>query len=178
MSEWNLGDFGNLEVSQGGAWEPIPEGTYEFEVDSAEWTATGPNSKRPGTPMLTVEFIGTSGEASGQKFTERVVLMYKDRRSGKDVIHWNVPLFARAAGGDKLFPEDAGKRATAMKNFESWAEKVKSGLIGKKATITLSIEPGREYPDRETGEMKQGNPQNRADKIVFEARAKASTITV
>lgn len=143
-----------LEVG-GSNFKVLDEGSYEFEVDSAEW-----GQSKKGVPMLTVTFVGTDDKSSGATFTDRVVITYPNRKTGKDVIHWNIPMYAHVAGGEKLFPADAKKRAAVLKDFEKWQDAVAKGLIGKKAVLDLEVQEGTPYLDPKTGDEKQGYASN------------------
>lgn len=172
---FDLANLGSLEVATGGTWEPIPEGTYVFEVDSAEWKETGPNSKVPGTPMLVIDYIGTEGEADGKRLTDRMVVVYVDK-SGEKRLHFNLPLYATAAERKPrtLYHEDPDKRKPLMADFDSWSEKVANGLIGKRFIIEVAIEPAKEFTDKD-GNKREGSPQNRIKSIEPEVKKRTGT---
>ena len=174
MTDYNITDLGSLDIAQGGNWEPIPAGTYTFEVDSAEWA----NSKA-GNLMIVITFVGLDEEIAGQQYIMRNVLAFTNKKTGKTQIHWNIPSIALAAGGEKLFPADPAKRSAIMRNTEDWCNKVAKGLVGKKATLTLTVVDGSPYIDS-NGEEQEGSPQNELKKFEFATVAKtsASKITI
>ena len=75
---------------------PLPEGIYHLRADKATYKTTGPNSKKPGTPMcelqLTVFGPEEAEEFHGRKVFENFMLagegMFRTRQfleaSGKD----------------------------------------------------------------------------------------------
>lgn len=172
MSDFNINDIGSLEVAVSQAWEPIPAGTYTFEVDEAEWTES-----KAGNDMIVVTFICRDEGHEGARFISRTVLTYVDKKTGVRKIHWDIPTLAHAAGGEKLFPADPAKRKAALKDGEAWMAKVAKGLVGKKAQLTIEVEAGRSYIDS-NGEEREGNPQNVLKKMVFEAPAKTSASSI
>lgn len=151
-------DIATLEVG-GSDFKVLDEGSYEFEVDSAEW-----GQSRAGVDMLTVTFVGTDGESSGVNFTDRVVMTYERKKDKKTVLHWNIPMYAHVAGGEKLFPADVKARVKVMSDLDKWKEAVAKGLIGKKVTLDLVKVPGRTYLDPKTGEEKMGYESNNVDR--------------
>ena len=57
-----------------GNFKDVPHGTYEVEITKIDLVETGPNSKEPGSPMVTIWFKVLEGEYKGSSiFMNQIV---------------------------------------------------------------------------------------------------------
>jgi hypothetical protein len=65
----------NLSGASDSGFSAVPAGTYICKITGGEATVTGPNSKKPGSPMVKWEFTVQEGEYQGRKFFMNNVLV-------------------------------------------------------------------------------------------------------
>lgn len=85
----------NHEEATGGDFAPITPGEYEFVVSEVKIEKTGPNSKAPGTDMLSLKL--TIRDDVDQKFKKRVVF---DRIVFMSSLAWKIQQVYKAFGLD------------------------------------------------------------------------------
>lgn len=120
-------------------------GEYPIEVNAAEWRVS-----RSGNEMLvtTWEIKGDS-EAAGQVFSDFTVLSYRDRATGRQKPHWNIPKYFEGAS---VWPDTTAERNALVEppNFPTTKARVVEGLVGKTATGYIDKSP-YQRDDGETG---------------------------
>jgi hypothetical protein len=84
MAKINLGmDFNQAEGAVSEERKGVPTGTYRARCFKVEVTETGPNSKKPGRPMLVFNMeLVASGEFDGKEFKYWAVLPWGDVQTG------------------------------------------------------------------------------------------------
>lgn len=119
-------------------------GEYPLEVNAAEWRVS-----HAGNEMLVIiwEIKGDS-KAAGQVFSDFTVLSYRDRETGRQKPHWNIPRYFEGAG---VWPETTAERNALVEpaNFPTTKARVVEGLVGKTATGYVDKSPYESY-DGET----------------------------
>jgi hypothetical protein len=120
--------------------EPVPEGLYHIRADKAEYKTSGPNSKKPGSPMAEVQFTifgpEEAEEYHGRKLFENFML------AGDGA--FRIRQFLEATGEDENFVlEDTDQ------------------IIGRESGAVVQVEPPRPGPDG-----KQYDARNRIVKFL------------
>lgn len=144
-------DLSSMEVApERNAWEPVPAGTYQAKVRSAEYGATSARSKNPGAPMLICDWEITDGDHQGKTVRNWTVFTFKDRINPELVAH------LRAAG---LYPSTKAEIVKALgvdrvKTFNLLLTKI----IGCEATIEVTEQEGRIRTDLDGNNIPKVDP--------------------
>lgn len=187
MLSLNLSD---LDVArEGGAFELIKPGKHHAYVSSAEVT----ESKSSGKPMLVVEWtIDGEDTEAGKTVIDRTVFTIKNKRSGKEQIHFNLPKYFGAADQWPNNPAEL-KAKLSPAQVDSTVEAVVTGLDGVGAELDIAVDEGRkrfdqngqpvyktdedgEYITDENGNFVQDtwNPSNSVKRLVFDPKKASS----
>lgn len=150
----NFNELMSLDVAESMSFEPLPEGQYKVTVDSCEL-----GESKSGKAMYTVDFVVNEGDHVARQIRYWLVLVTKKG------LHWDLPKFCEASGN--AWPEEPAGRT------EDYFNQVALDLVGKTATITVSIEE-REY----NGEMRKNNNIKKVewDQPKAKKKSKASRI--
>jgi hypothetical protein len=109
--------------------EPLPEALYHLRVDKVEFKKTGPNSKKPGSPMAEVQ-LTVFGPAEVEEFHGRKVFE-------------NFMLSGEGMFRTRQFLEAAGAA-------EDFVLEDTDQLLGMEVGAVVQVEPSRRDP--ETGQ--------------------------
>ena len=120
MSDWNdeVFDWDDEIEDEGGSLEAVPEGTYDFEIDSLERSQYDGGQKIPACKMAIIGFKLTNGDKHGYA-TERFYLCKSQE--------WKLSSLFKACG----------LKQTGQKTKMQWDK-----LIGSKGRCKVGI---REY---------------------------------
>lgn len=187
MLSLNLSD---LDVArEGGAFELIKPGKHHAYVSSAEVT----ESKSSGKPMLVVEWtIDGEDTEAGKTVIDRTVFTIKNKRTGKEQIHFNLPKYFGAADQWPNNPAEL-KAKLSPAQVDSTVEAVVARLEGVGAELDIAVDEGRkrfdqngqpvyktdeigEYITDENGNFVQDtwNPSNSVKRLVFDPKKTSS----
>lgn len=142
MLSINLSD---MDVArEGGAFELIKPGKHHAYVSSVEVT----ESKSSGKPMLVVEWTvdGDDTEA-GKTVLDRTVFTFKSKRTGKELIHFNLPKYFGAAGQWPSNPAEL-KAKLSPAQIDSTVQAVEEDLEGVGAMLDIAVDEGRKRFDQ------------------------------
>ena len=145
---FDISSYGELEVG-GSSFFLIPPGKYKAQVDQAEWSVSKAGNQMLVTTGIITEVLSSrdpdAEDAVGKSATFYTVLSYRDKRSGKDKLHWDIPKFFGAAD-PKLNPRDPLMRAKTWKAKGAGLQAyVADNLPGKNFTFTAEVEERLAY---------------------------------
>lgn len=118
-----------------GDYTPVPAGDYVVQVEASDIK----DAKKVGNRFIELTLLIMEGPEAGRKLTDRINL-WNDNTKAVEIAQRSLNALCAAVG--KLSVGDTTE------------------LHGIAVIATVKVDEGKPYQDRETGEMKQGSPQN------------------
>lgn len=148
MTEQPTIDFTSFDVNDmeiGGDFVPVSPGKHHASISSVELG----QSKKSGAPMLIVDWTvdGEDDADAGRTVRDFCVLFYTNKKTGKNVIHFNIPRYFGAAGQWPTKPADRAKILAPAK-LQGTFDKVLKALPGVGATLTTELRQGGPRVDK------------------------------
>jgi len=167
MSEWSNMSFGGLELNETSFNEQVGGSRYMSigTHENVKITSIEPKKSKAGNDMIKVTF--ENGE--GQTFSPTILISYVDKKTGKQVLHWNyVGLCGAIASSDvdtqlKFFVEAVPRNPSLLGALNGMVVSM-TIVKGDSGVEVLSADPqGKVLRDVVTGLKPEGTDDVYAD---------------